>query len=55
MKDFFGKSKEVKITSTVKEALELSRSILEKTDIILVTGSLFVVGEAKNYEKCVKV
>ena len=55
MRDFFTKDKEIKITSTVKEALELSHSICQKTDIILLTGSLFVVGEARNYEKCVKV
>ncbi|MFH1655226.1 MAG: folylpolyglutamate synthase/dihydrofolate synthase family protein [Candidatus Omnitrophota bacterium] len=55
MKEFFGKNKEIKMTSSVKEALELSKSIQEKTDIILVTGSLFVVGEARNYERTVKV
>lgn len=46
--EFFPKNKDVKISSSVKEALELSQSILEKTDIILVTGSLFVVGEARD-------
>ena len=45
--EFFPKNKNIKITSSVKEAVELSRSISKKTDIILITGSLFVVGEAR--------
>ena len=36
------------ITSSVKGALELSKAISLENDIILVTGSLFVVGEARD-------
>ncbi|MBM3252385.1 MAG: hypothetical protein FJZ11_06395, partial [Candidatus Omnitrophica bacterium] len=50
--EFFKQSKETKITSSVKEALELAKSIAQKTDIILVSGSLFVVGEARGL--CIK-
>jgi len=46
--EFFPKNKDIKITSSVKEALELSKAISKKDDIILVTGSLFVVGEARD-------
>jgi len=52
---FFGKDREIKKTSSVKEAMELSKSISQKTDIILATGSLFVVGETRNYERSIKV
>ncbi|HOX54280.1 MAG: bifunctional folylpolyglutamate synthase/dihydrofolate synthase [Candidatus Omnitrophica bacterium] len=45
---FFPKNKEIRLTSSVKEAIELSKAISEKTDIILASGSLFVVGEARD-------
>ena len=42
------KSKETHITHSVKEAVQMSRKIAAKEDLILVTGSLFVVGEFRN-------
>ena len=41
-------SKRVHITKNVREAKGLSRSIAGKDDLILVCGSLFVVGEYRN-------
>ena len=41
-----GEERNVTITSSVKEALDLARSKAKADDLILVTGSLFVVGEA---------
>jgi len=45
---FFSENQDIKTTSGVKEALELSKAISLENDIILVTGSLFVVGEARD-------
>jgi folylpolyglutamate synthase/dihydropteroate synthase len=39
--------KKTRITSTVKEAVALARDEAEMQDLILVTGSLFVVGQAR--------
>jgi len=39
------KAKPVHITQSVKEAKDLARRLAKKEDLILVTGSLFVVGE----------
>lgn len=40
------------VTAGVKEALVLARGISGKQDLILITGSLFVVGEARKIVKC---
>ena len=40
-------SKNVIIKPTVKGALEYARSIADRKDVILVTGSLYLVGDAK--------
>jgi dihydrofolate synthase/folylpolyglutamate synthase len=45
-KYFNGKA--VRKTADVKEAKKISKSIASKNDLILVTGSLFVVGEFRN-------
>jgi dihydrofolate synthase/folylpolyglutamate synthase len=42
------KGKDVRITKNVLEARALSRHIARKEDLILVTGSLFVVGEFRD-------
>jgi dihydrofolate synthase/folylpolyglutamate synthase len=42
------KDKPVYITHSVKEAKELARGITRREDLILVTGSLFVVGEFRD-------
>lgn len=42
------KTKVTHITRNVKEAKEISRHIANKEDLILVTGSLFVVGEFRD-------
>ncbi len=47
-KYFPGKIKEVYITAGVKEARKLALRIAGKGDLILVTGSLFVVGEFRD-------
>jgi folylpolyglutamate synthase/dihydropteroate synthase len=39
----------VKIAESVPEALAQALALTEKTDLILVTGSLFVVAEAIDY------
>ncbi len=41
------KGKGIEETNNVKEALKLAKRIAHKEDLILVTGSLFVVGEAR--------
>lgn len=41
------KDKKVKITQNVKEALSLSFSIAHKNDLILATGSFYVIGEVR--------
>lgn len=43
------KEKNVALTSTVEEAVDMALSRAGKKDLILITGSLFVVGEAKEY------
>ncbi len=45
------KGKEVYLTGRVREAIILAKRIADKKDLILVTGSLFVIGEARAYEK----
>lgn len=42
-----GFNKEVSLTNSVQEAIKLTRIKAEKDDLVLVTGSLFVVGEAR--------
>lgn len=42
-------SKNIVLTSNIDEALKKAKSIAETDDLILITGSLFVVGEAKSY------
>jgi len=42
------KGKKVYLTNNVKEAREKTKAIAKKKDLILVTGSLFVVGEFRN-------
>ncbi|MDO8661670.1 MAG: folylpolyglutamate synthase/dihydrofolate synthase family protein [Candidatus Omnitrophota bacterium] len=46
LKKYF-KGKETHITNSVKEAKDLALMLTEKQDLILVTGSLYVVGEAR--------
>ncbi|MBI4974481.1 MAG: bifunctional folylpolyglutamate synthase/dihydrofolate synthase [Candidatus Omnitrophica bacterium] len=43
------RQEEVVLTSSVEEALTIARSKADSDDLILVTGSLFVVGEAKAF------
>ena len=45
------KNKESYITKNVKEARILAKSLAKKEDLILITGSLFVVGEFRDAEK----
>lgn len=53
--------KNMTITSNVEDALKKALSRADKDDLVLVTGSLFVVGEAKTYfakecaSECIKV
>ncbi len=42
------KDKKISLSNSVKEALELAKSQVRKEDLILVTGSLFVVAEARS-------
>ena len=44
--NIFG-GKEWFLTDNVKDALSLASSKAQKDDVIIVTGSLFVVGEAR--------
>ena len=46
LKGFF--TKEVVVTNSVSEAVEHAKKITKKEDMILVTGSLFTVGEARD-------
>jgi len=46
-----GRGKDIFLTQNVKEALETASGIAKEGDLILITGSLFVVGEAR----CVKL
>jgi dihydrofolate synthase/folylpolyglutamate synthase len=41
--------KDITIASNVEDALKKALSRADKDDLVLVTGSLFVVGEAKSY------
>ena len=45
------KNKKNYITESVKEAKTLAKSLARKEDLILVTGSLFVVGEFRNAQR----
>jgi len=45
------KGKETYITQSVKEAKAMALRLADKKDLILITGSLFVVGEARNKNK----
>jgi dihydrofolate synthase/folylpolyglutamate synthase len=45
------KGKGIYLTQKVKEAIILAKKLAGKKDLILVTGSLFVVGEARGHEK----
>jgi dihydrofolate synthase/folylpolyglutamate synthase len=47
LKDFFYKDKIV-ITNSVSEAVEHAKKIANKQDMVLITGSLFTVGEARD-------
>ncbi|MFC1576970.1 hypothetical protein ACFL3N_01375, partial [Candidatus Omnitrophota bacterium] len=42
-----GKEKVVSLTGSVEEAIELAGKTAGSGDLILITGSLFLVGEAK--------
>ena len=42
-----GYAKDIILTQNVNEALEISRSKTASGDLILITGSLFIVGEAR--------
>lgn len=42
-------NKKFHITDKVEDAIELGKRISEDDDLILITGSLYVVGEAKNW------
>ena len=45
--------KEVIIKNEISDAIEYAKEIAKKQDLILITGSLFTVGEAKDYlQKC---
>ncbi len=46
---FGGTEDEVIATTTVAEAIEKARSIAREDDIICITGSIYVVGEAREY------
>lgn len=48
-KEFLEQGKEVKIARNVAEAMSQSLSLAEKNDLILITGSLFIVAEAISY------
>ena len=47
LRNFIKRDKIIKMTSNVKEALDLAKENATKKDVILVTGSLFLVGEAR--------
>lgn len=47
MKRLIGGEKKVVLTTNVKEAMESALALADPDDLILVTGSLFVVGEAR--------
>ena len=47
LKKYF-QGKKINITNSVKEARKLALRLAQKRDLILVTGSLFVVGEFRN-------
>ena len=56
LKEFF-KPKTAIIKNSVSQAVEYAKKIAKKQDIILITGSLFTVGEARdilicNFQKC---
>jgi len=53
IKKYLAKSRggEIRITNSVKEARDLSLRLAGKKDLILVTGSLFVVGEFRDVQK----
>ncbi len=61
-KIFYNYEKKTAVTSSVKEAVESARKHADPEDLILITGSLYVVGDALqllgkksiNYEKTVK-
>lgn len=42
-------NKKSHITNRVSDAMDLSRKIAQKDDLILITGSFFVIGEAKQF------
>jgi len=45
--------KEVIIKNEISDAIDYAKKIAKKQDLILITGSLFTVGEAKDYlQKC---
>ena len=44
-----GSIKDMALTSNVEDALTKALSAADKKDLILVTGSLFIIGEAKTY------
>jgi dihydrofolate synthase/folylpolyglutamate synthase len=46
LEEFF--SQEVNVTKNVSEAIKHAKNITNKKDMILVTGSLFTVGEARD-------
>ena len=49
LKEYFSaKGKEIFITAGLKEAKKIALRVASKEDLILVTGSLFVVGEFRD-------
>jgi dihydrofolate synthase/folylpolyglutamate synthase len=47
--EFSKQGKEVKIAGNVSEAISQALALAEKTDLVLITGSLFIVAEAISY------
>ena len=44
-----GNSKEVIVKDNIGDAVKIAKSITKKNDLVCVTGSLFTVGEARDY------
>jgi dihydrofolate synthase/folylpolyglutamate synthase len=51
IKEFSGQGIDVKVAENVPQALSQVKARAGKADLILVTGSIFVVGEAINYAR----
>lgn len=52
-KQLFG-NKVIGITTTVNDALELAQECAKDDDVILVTGSLYIVAQAREHLLCIK-